>query len=214
MKMLSRKFAFICVMALCLMSCDREPERRLPIYGQHSTTERNVEGKVIIDTVYHTIPNFSFINQDSSELNQEFFDGKIYIANFFFTRCPTICPIMQRNMLTIYEKYKNDERVAFLSHSIDYRNDHPLVLKEYADRLGVDNSQWQFVNGQKDEIFDISKEYLVFTTVDENAPGGYDHQGLFLLVDQQRRIRGAYDGTEDEQIQRLLNDIKTLFKEY
>lgn len=117
-------------------------------------------------------------------------------------------------MLTIYEKYKNDERVAFLSHSIDYRNDHPLVLKEYADRLGVDNSQWQFVNGQKDEIFDISKEYLVFTTEDENAPGGYDHQGLFLLVDQQRRIRGAYDGTEDEQIQKLLNDIKILFKEY
>lgn len=203
---------YVCMFAH--IGCNQKLEQKLPIYGQRSLAKKEISGRIIIDTVYHTIPEFSFINQDSLLISHNFFNQKIYVANFFFTRCPTICPTMQRNMFTVYEKYKHDERVAFLSHSIDCRNDHPRVLKEYADRLGVDNSQWQFVNGQKNEVFDIAKEYLVFTTEDENAPGGYDHQGLFLLVDQKRRIRGAYDGTEDDQISKLLNDMKTLLKEH
>ena len=200
--------------ALANAGCTQNLEQKLPTYGRQNVNQKEINGNTVIDTVYHKIPEFRFLNQDSSFISQDFFDHKIYIANFFFTSCPSICPVMQRNLLIAYEKYKDDKRVAFLSHSIDYRNDHPGRLKEYAKRLGVDNDQWQFVTGKKNEVFNISKEYLVFTEEDENAPGGYDHQGLLILIDQERRIRGVYDGTVDEQVQKLLSDIKILLKEY
>ncbi|PVH23982.1 SCO family protein [Sphingobacterium corticibacter] len=200
------------ILGICLASCDQATST-LPIYGHREPVERNVDGKTVIDTIYQTIPDFNFINQDSATLTQAFFDDKIYVANFFFTHCPSICPTMQRNMLKIYQEYKGDDRIAFLSHSIDFKYDQPHILKAYATKLGVDNDQWQFVNGSKADIYGISEKYLVYTAEDTNAPGGYDHQGYLVLIDKDRRIRGAYDGTDDEQVSKLQADLKILLKE-
>lgn len=200
------------ILGICLASCDQATST-LPIYGHREPVERNVDGKTVIDTIYQTIPDFNFINQDSATLTQAFFDDKIYVANFFFTHCPSICPTMQRNMLKIYQEYKGDDRIAFLSHSIDFKYDQPHILKAYATKLGVDNDQWQFVNGSKADIYGISEKYLVYTAEDANAPGGYDHQGYLVLIDKDRRIRGAYDGTDDEQVSKLQADLKILLKE-
>lgn len=121
---------------------------------------------------------------------------------------------MQRNLLKAYEKYKNDKRIAFLSHSIDFKYDQPHVLKSYATKLGVDNDQWQFVNGSKAAIYGLSDKYLVFTKEDPNVPGGYDHSGYLVLIDHDKRIRGAYDGTNNEEVEKLLTDIDILLQEY
>src|SRR5690606_13211211 len=181
--------------------------------GNHSTTEKVVDGRSVIDTNYYQVPEFRFLNQDSVYISSADFADKIYITNFFFTHCPSICPTMQRNLLQVYEKYKDDNRVAFLSHSIDFKYDSPSVLKSYADKLGVTNQQWQFVTGEKKDIYGIADHYYVYTKEDESAPGGYDHQGYLVLIDGQRHIRGAYDGTNDEQVKQLFEDLAILLEE-
>ncbi|MBD1421690.1 SCO family protein [Sphingobacterium chuzhouense] len=206
-----------CIGALTLsatfFACSGTSEKKLPIIGERETEERIVDGKTVVDTIYHQIPAFIFLNQDSVEITDKDFDNKVYVANFFFTHCPSICPTMQRNLLKVYEKYKDDERVAFLSHSIDFKYDSPSVLKSYAQKLGVTNKQWQFVTGEKKDIYGIADQYLVYTKEDEDAPGGYDHQSYLVLIDPQKRIRGAYDGTNDEQVAQLFDDLQILLKE-
>lgn len=196
-------FATTCV--LTLGAC-QSTSKKLPIIGEREV----VQG----DTIYPTIPSFQFLNQDSVMLSDKFFDNKIYVANFFFTHCPSICPTMQRNLLKAYLKYKNDDRVAFLSHSIDFKYDQPYVLKSYATKLGVDNDQWQFVTGSKADIYGLSDKYLVYTKEDASVPGGYDHSGYLVLIDHDKRIRGAYDGTNEEEVQKLLTDMDILLQEY
>lgn len=194
-------------------SCQNQ-EQKLPIYGERTPIEKQVDGNTIVDTLYHSIGSFKLLNQDSTYITDQNFRDQIYVANFFFTHCPSICPTMQRNLLTIYEEYKDDDRISFLSHSIDFKYDSPSVLKAYADKLGVTNSQWQFVTGSKADIYGMAEKYLVYTKEDENAPGGYDHQSYLVLIDKQGRIRGAYDGTEIEQVKMLSKDISILLAEY
>ncbi|MGB7528911.1 MULTISPECIES: SCO family protein [Sphingobacterium] len=196
-----------------LFSCG-PTERKLPIYGERSPVEREVDGKKVVDTIYHTIPNFSFLNQDSTTITQDFFKDKIYVTNFFFTHCPSICPTMQRNLLKAYEKYKGNDKIVFLSHSIDFKYDQPSVLKDYATKLGVDDDHWQFVTGSKADIYGIAEKYMVYTKEDANAPGGYDHQGYLVIIDPEKRIRGAYDGTNDEQVKQFLEDLDVILAEY
>lgn len=196
-----------------LFACSGSNEKKLPIIGERSTVERVVDGQTVIDTVYHQIPTFTFINQDSVEITDKDFDNKVYVANFFFTHCPSICPTMQRNLLKVYEKHKGDDRVAFLSHSIDFKYDSPSVLKSYAEKLGVTNAQWQFVTGEKKAVYGVAEKYLVYTKEDENAPGGYDHSSFLVLIDPHKRIRGTYDGTSDDQVTQLFDDLETLLKE-
>lgn len=194
--------------------CGGGNQKTLPILGAREPVTKVVDGQTITDTLYHHIPDFQLLNQDSVLITNHTFDNSVYIANFFFTHCPSICPTMQRNLLKVYEKYKGDERVRFLSHSIDFRHDSPAVLKAYAEKLGVTNDQWQFVTGSKAEIYGLSDAYMVYTKEDSSVPGGYDHSGYFLLVDQDKHIRGAYDGTNDAQIQLLLDELEILLNEY
>lgn len=195
------------------LACSDNGEKKLPIIGERTIEERLVDGETVIDTAYHQIPAFTFTNQDSLQITDRDFDNKVYVANFFFTHCPSICPTMQRNLLKVYEKYHGDERVAFLSHSIDFKYDSPSVLKSYAAKLGVTNDQWQFVTGNKKDIYGIAEKYLVYTNEDASAPGGYDHQSYLVLIDGQKRIRGAYDGTNDEQVSQLFGDLEILLNE-
>lgn len=203
----------ILLITLFLYSCNSQNEK-LPILGEREAISTEVNGEIKVDTIYKTIPHFSFLNQDSIEITNNDFDESIYIADFFFTSCPSICPIMHRNMLNIYEQYKENLEVKFLSHSIDFKYDTPSVLKEYATKLGVSGNQWEFVAGSKEDIYGIAPEYMVFAAVDGEVPGGYEHQGWFVLIDKEKRIRGAYDGTDSDQVAQLIKDLPKLLAEY
>lgn len=156
---------------------------------------------------------YTFTNQDNRPVNQKMFKGKIYVADFFFTSCPTICPIMKSQMLRVYEKYKDDEQVVLLSHSIDPEHDTVEVLHDYGARLGIDPQRWHLVTGPKEEIYDTAYRYKLAAMEDENAPGGFIHSGSFTLVDRQGRIRGYYKGTEEKAVNRLIGDIARLIDE-
>lgn len=195
-------------------SCSSKSEK-LPILGRKEIKNVTFEGKIQADTIYHTIPDFSFTNQNGQVITQDTFKDKIYIADFFFTTCPTICPIMKTQMLRVYEKFKDNPEVMILSHTIDPKHDSVAVLHEFADRLGVTGNMWQFVTGDQDEIYDIGQNsYMVTAREDPGEPGGYLHSGAFLLVDKERRIRGIYDGTLEEKVDILMKDIDKLLKEY
>ena len=187
----------------------------MPIFGNYEVEIREENGKQIYDTVYHSIQSFSFLNQDSSLISNETFDGKIYIADFFFTTCPSICPIMKAQMLRVYEVYEDSDDVLILSHTIDPEYDNVSVLHEFAERLGVKSDKWHFVTGDKQTIYKIAQlSYMSVAAEDSEAEGGYIHSGRFLLVDKQRHIRGAYDGTSAEDVDLLIKDIARLQKEY
>ncbi|WP_207533436.1 SCO family protein [Desertivirga arenae] len=198
-----------------LSACQSGSDNKLPILGNREAVEKTVDGKTVVDTVYQTIPHFSFLNQDSVALTDKDFDGKIYVADFFFTSCPSICPVMHRNMLKVFEEFKGNEEVGLLSHTIDYKYDTPSKLKAYAQKLGVYGKQWQFAWGERDVVYPLAeKNYLVAVNQDKDAPGGYVHQGWFILVDKEKRLRGAYDGTKPDQVEQMIRDMNTLLKEY
>ena len=181
----------------------------LPVLG------RRYYDEAVQDTVYHTVRHFSFVNQDSVTVTPATFDDKIYVTDFFFTSCPTICPVMKKQMLRVYDQFKDNNEVAILSHTIDPEYDTVGLLHDYAERLGVKSSTWQFVTGEKDSIYNVAlKSYMVTADEDEQAPGGFIHSGAFILVDKDKRIRGMYDGTIPEQVDVMMNDMRRLLKEY
>lgn len=174
----------------------------LPILGERYVDDNQ-------DTVYHKIADFAFINQVGDTITNASVSGKVYVADFFFTTCPTICPIMKKEMLRVYEKFGDQPNFKILSHSIDPVHDTQAVLKDYAEKLGVaDATTWNFLTGDQEKIYEIGQtSYLTTAMADQAEPGGFLHSGAFLLIDQQGRIRGVYDGTKSEQVDRLLSDI-------
>ncbi len=198
--------------AMIFTMCTQTPKKfELPILGNPKIVADTVNGAVVIDTVDHKIADFAFVDQDSTWVTNETFDGKVYVADFFFTSCPTICPVMKKEMLRVYEAFENNDEVAILSHTIDPTHDDVPTLNEYAKRLGVKADKWHFVTGEKETLFEIGEtSYMVVAAEDEEAPGGLIHSGAFLLVDKQRRVRGVYDGTVPEQVDLLIADIKRL----
>lgn len=207
------RYALLITQCSILIACNSSKEK-LPILGNREAIVKTVNGKQIVDTLYHQIPDFEFISQDSVKITQKDFAGKIYVADFFFTTCPTICPKMKTQMLRIYKKFKDNPKVAILSHTIDPRHDTPAVLKEFSKNLGIQNSMWQMVTGDKAKIYEIGqKSYMVSATDDPTQPGGIVHSGAFILVDKNRHIRGIYDGTEPERVNKLMEDMDTLLKE-
>jgi protein SCO1/2 len=203
------------LLALTLAAAGCRPEKKsLPILGERDVVTKTVDGRTVVDTVYHRVPDFSFTNQHGQPVTARDFDGKIYVADFFFTTCPTICPIMKTQMLRVYERFKEHPEVALLSHSIDPRHDSVAVLREYAQRLGVTGTQWQFVTGEKADIYEIGqRSYYVTAKEDPDAAGGLLHSGAFILVDKQKRIRGMYDGTKADKVDELMADMERLLSE-
>ena len=189
-------------------------DKRLPILGRKELKEVEVNGQKVLDTVYHTIADFEFVNQDSAMVNNLTFTGKIYIADFFFTTCPTICPKMKAQMLRVYDSIGDNPEIKILSHTIDPKHDSVGVLRDFAERLGVTSEKWHFVTGNKDDIYRIGQtSYMVSAVEDPSEPGGYIHSGAFILVDRSGRIRGMYDGTKADQVDRLIRDMWVLLKE-
>ena len=210
------KFAPVSLLLLLFVcACGSKQEGRLPIMGNREPVEKVINGQTVVDTLYQTIPHFRFVNQDGAVVTERDFDGKIYVADFFFTTCPSICPVMHRNMLQVYEKFKGNEEVKIASHTIDFKHDTPPVLKAYATKLGIEGTQWEFLRGGRDSVYTLAeKNYLVVVKEDKAAPGGYVHQGWFILVDKEKRIRGAYDGTQADQVEKLMSDMDILLNEY
>jgi len=197
---------FVLIIIGAAFGCSKK-EDKLPILGR-----KEVNGN---DTIYHTIDEYKFVDQDSNIVTPATFKDKIYVSDFFFTSCPTICPIMKTQMLRVYEQIENNPDVLLLSHSIDPEYDTVALLKDYAERLGVKSEKWRFVTGNKDEIYRIGQtSYMVTAIEDSSEPGGFIHSGAFILVDKERRVRGLYDGTKADQVDILMKDIDRLLKEY
>jgi len=183
----------------------------------------------IIGEADYSIDDFSFINQDNDTITKDSLLGSIYVANFFFTSCPTICPTMTRNMSYLQDKLSVYPNIRFLSHTVDPDNDTPEKLVKYVDlmqqkNINIDLSNWDFVTGDKDKLYESAANYFVNASVDSLAPGGFLHSEYFILIDKQARVRsgidingnvvGAYDGTNEVQMKDLINDINVLMAEY
>ena len=187
----------------------------LPILGRNKIISREVNGILTKDTISHRIADFSFINQDGAKVTNSTFKNKIYVADFFFINCPSICPEMSKQMYRIYEKFLENDNVSLLSHTIDPKYDTVAALANYARLLGVNSKKWQFVTGDKEQIYDIGEtSYMVVASQDKDAPGGFIHSGAFLLIDKERQVRGVYDGTVDSQVDLLIKDINKLLMSY
>ena len=183
----------------------------------------------IIGEADYSIDDFSFINQDSVTITRDSLLGSIYVANFFFTSCPTICPTMTRNMSYLQDKLSVYPNIRFLSHTVDPYNDTPEELSNYVrlmqqKNVSIDLTNWDFVTGEKDKLYESAANYFVNASVDSLAPGGFLHSEYFILIDKQGRVRsgidingnvvGAYDGTNEVQMKDLINDINVLMAEY
>ncbi len=201
--------------AVIFSACNLKPADKniLPVYGNRQPVTKTINGKTVTDTVYETIPKFKFVNQYGDSVTNKTLDGNIYVADFFFTSCPSICPVMHRNMLKVYNTFKNTGGIKILSHSIDPKHDSVAVLRKYADGLGITGKIWWFLQGNKEETYQLAQNYLVAVKEDKTAAGGYIHAGYFILIDKQKRIRGTYDGTQPEQVDKLIADMKTLQQE-
>ncbi|MFD2936470.1 SCO family protein [Spirosoma flavum] len=200
--------------AIILSSCDTSTNGKLPILGQREAVTKIVDGKSVTDSVYQTIPDFKFISQYGDTVTAKTLDNKIYVADFFFTSCPTICPKMKVQLKRVYERFKGNSNVMLLSHTIDPAHDSVAVLKEFAQNLGVMSRQWLFVTGDRDKIYDIGQNsYMVTAQADSSAPGGVVHSGAFILVDKAKHIRGIYDGTTEAGVDKLMNDMDRLLAE-
>ncbi len=201
--------SLLLLLSLILYTCTNPETKteRLPYLGVNEISESG-------DTIRHTIQPFSFLSQDSALITEEYLKNKITIVDFFFSTCPTICPIMSTNMRELQQLWETESSIQFLSHTVDPETDTPNRLKRYAERKNADLKNWQFVTGEKNELYTQGlRSYLVSTQEDVLAPGGFLHSSLFALIDKNLHLRGVYDGTSKKDIEQLNKDIKILLNE-
>ena len=206
---MKNKFTIFLVLIsfILLLSCQANDNNKpLPYYGEETV----VDG----DTILYTIPEFTFLSQDSIEISNTNLDDYIYLSDFFFISCPTICPVVKKQMLRIYDKYKDNPRVKLVSHTLDPKRDSPSELNRYAKKMNFRNDKWLFLTGDKDSLIDMAENYFVTAFEDEDAPGGINHSGLIVLVDTKKRVRASAVGTDPEDVTKLLKDIDRLLLEY
>ena len=191
-----------------------KPREVLPIFQPAQVNEELVDSTIQHVKKYHTIADFSLTNQNGKTVTQDTYNNKIYIADFFFTTCQTICPIMTDHMVILQNQLKLDPDVMLLSHTVTPEIDSVAQLKKYALNKGVLDSKWNLVTGDKKEIYQLArKSYLAVKSYGDGGEYDMIHTENFILVDQKKRIRGYYDGTLEEDIESLLNDIDILKKE-
>lgn len=192
-----------------------QPKEILPVYQPAMVNFELVDSTLQHVKKYHTIADFALTNQNGKLVTQKDYENKIYIADFFFTTCPTICPIMTKNMAGIQDKILNDEDVMLLSHSVTPDIDSVPQLKKYALEKGVKDNKWNLVTGDKQQIYELArKSYMAVKTDGDGGPYDMIHTENFILVDKERRIRGFYDGTDSEEMKKLLSDLEILKSSY
>lgn len=208
-------FAVISIVIVFIIFNILNVEKPLPIYQPTMVNSELVDSTLLDVRKYHKIADFSLTNQNGETITQEDYTDKIYVADFFFTTCQTICPIMTDHMVDIQKKIENDSEVMLLSHTVTPEIDSVPQLKKYALKKGVNDSKWNLVTGEKKQIYDLArKSYLAVKDSGFDDPYEMIHTENFMLIDKKRQIRGFYDGTNPEDIERLLEDIETLKKEY
>lgn len=201
------------VVTIALFYNALKPEKELPIFNPADVNPELVDSTVQHVGKYHTIADFSFTNQNGKTITQKDYEGKIYVADFFFTTCQTICPIMTTNMTEVQKAFSKNPKVMILSHTVTPEIDSVPVLKQYALKQNVDDSKWNMVTGDKKDIYYIArKSYLAVKTGKPEEMYDMVHTENFVLVDTKRRVRGFYDGTKKEDVQRLIEDINWLLE--
>jgi protein SCO1/2 len=202
------------VVTISLFYSALKPQKTLPIYNPSDVNPELVDSTIQYKSKYHTIADFSFVNQNGDTITQKNYEGKIYVADFFFTTCGSICPKMSTNLSEVQKAVLNNPKVLLLSHTVFPEVDSVSVLKAYAVKYGVVDSKWNLVTGDKKEIYTMArKSYLAVKLGRPDQLYDMVHTENFVLVDQKRRVRGFYDGTNKEEIKRLLEDIEFLSKE-
>lgn len=192
-----------------------QPRELLRVYQPADFNSELMDSSITHVKKYHTIADFSLVNQNGENITQEDYKDKIYIADFFFTTCPTICPRMTENMAFIQEEVKNDPDILLVSHSVTPEIDSVPQLKKYALEKGVIDEKWNLLTGDKKQIYELArKSYLAVKTDGDGGPYDMIHTENFILVDKERRIRGAYNGTSKEDMARLLQDLNILKMSY
>ena len=207
-------FAVISMIIMALIYNALQVYQPLPIYQPAMVNEEMVDSTIQYQRKFHKIADFKLTNQNGKTITQTDYDGKIYIADFFFTTCQTICPIMTDHMYQIQKEIINDDEVMLLSHTVTPEIDTVAQLKRYAKLKGVNDAKWNLVTGDKAQIYQLArKSYLAVKTDGNGDAFDMIHTENFMLIDKKRQIRGFYDGTNAEDIARLLEDLKILKKE-
>jgi len=218
---LKNKTNWILFSILFALSCTEQTPKRLPYLGNYDVSYRQHNGKTTTDTIYQRIPDFSFFNEDSVLVTKQSFAGKVWISEFFFARCPSICPIMNTQLKNVEKALKPYQKdLQFLSFTIDPTNDKPSVLKAHKRQLGIRNANWSFLSGNEAFTHQLGIEhFLIFAGREEDALGGYAHSGAFTLVDKKGHVRGVYEVVQPDlsvntkEYQRLIKEAKQLFQD-
>jgi protein SCO1/2 len=205
------KLNYIYLLAFIFISCNQDSKNQLPIYNPVDFNPKYVDKSIQNVNKNHTVKDFNLINQNGNNITSKDYENKIYVVDFFFTRCPSICPIMTDNMKKIQDEYINNDDVMLLSMSVTPDIDDIEVLKDYAVEKGVNDSKWNITTGSKKHIYELARKSY-FAVVDQGDGDLQDfiHTPNFILVDTKKQIRGIYDGTEDNEILRLIKDINVL----
>ncbi len=221
-----RHFGFCVFLATILFSCGsgETPDEtdsdstampdRLPYIGFHDVQYIEKNGQMVADTIYHTVPDFALTAQDSSLVTGDFVKGKIYVANFFFTHCPAICPAMIEQMKRLQQNTLDIPEILFLSHTVDPERDTLGRLQAYIAERNLDTRNWFFLWGPKEDIYALGQEgYVVNAMEDEHADGGFFHDEHFALIDREGHVRGLYDGTKPAEVDKLESAIRKLLRD-
>lgn len=191
------------------------PEKSLPVYQPSDINPKLVDESVQGVNADHTIRDFNLIDQSGEAYSRADLEGQIYVADFFFTTCPTICKEMVKHMYLVQEEFKGDDEVHLVSHTVFPEQDSVPVLAAYAEQYGIERQQWTLLTGDKREIYDLArKSYFAVTTEGNGGVTDFIHTENFVLVDKEFRLRGFYDGTDKADVHRLIRDIYVLKREY
>ena len=195
------------LLAFSLLSCqEKQQPKSLAYIGQHEIKDE--------DTLYYQIPPFSFLNQDSILINNKKLSDRVYVADFFYTNCPTICPIVTNQMLRIYDQYEGKQQLKLVSFVLDPKRDNVENLKSYAENIGVKNEDWYFLTGDKDRIWELAEKFFVSVAPDPNDLDEIAHSGKIILVDKAGHVRGFAEGTSEEEVNSFMSKIDLLLREY
>lgn len=187
---------------------EKEPLRTLPYFGKKREMSKG-------DTSYHTVKPFCFLNQYNEKVTEADLKNKIYVADFFFTTCQSICPIMSTELERVYKEFANNPSVMILSHTVDPETDSVNVMMNYSKLHGVKDKRWLFLTGEKKHLYELAREgYLLNAEEGDGGAEDFIHTQNFALVDKERHLRGFYDGTDSVEVSRLITDIKILLEEY
>jgi protein SCO1/2 len=198
------------LISLTALACkENDKKSLLPYYGPREAGPGGED-----DTIYHSVPAFSFVNQEGKIVNNNDYEGKIYVADFFYVKCKGICPKMASQLQRVQERFKNDNTIMILSHTVNPEQDSVEALARYAEEMHVDPKKWNLVTGGKKELYDIARNgYYVTTLEGDGGEEDFIHSETFVLVDLDKHIRGIYDGTNTADVDRMMRDMTVLKQE-